>query len=236
MKKKESVEIAESHSVVAAAKSENRKVTQILSAAADLFLNQGYDASSMDAIAQAAGVSKSTLYSRFSNKETLFVALVETECMATADRLRPPSLGSSDFEACLRQLASQFTDLFLDPRGMAMHRLIFAEAARFPEIGDVFVKWGPHRARRLIADFLREAREQELIDLPDPDLAALHFLSLVVGDLPMERQLGIAPRSAKEMKRLVDSGMALFMKGYSVKSDGISMQRKPKHGNKQSVA
>lgn len=213
------MEIAEGRSLAEAFKLDNRKVQQILAAATELFLGQGYDATSMDAISRTAGVSKATLYSHFLNKETLFAALVESNCKSNAERLRPPSSGITDLEKSLRQIASQFIDCFLDQRGLAMHRLIFAEAARFPEIGSAFVRWGPHLVRRLIADFLREAKEKGLIDLPDPDLGALHFLSLVVGDMPMESQLGITPRSKIEMQRVVDSGLALFMRGYGVKAD-----------------
>jgi TetR/AcrR family transcriptional repressor of mexJK operon len=52
----------------------------ILESAKRLFLEQGYDGSSMDAIAKAAGVSKLTVYNHFHDKENLFVAAVEAHC------------------------------------------------------------------------------------------------------------------------------------------------------------
>lgn len=52
----------------------------ILEAAKTLFLSNGYDGSSMDAIAAEAGVSKLTVYSHFTDKEKLFAAAVQSKC------------------------------------------------------------------------------------------------------------------------------------------------------------
>ena len=52
----------------------------ILEAAKSLFLRNGYDGSSMDAIAAEAGVSKLTVYSHFTDKETLFSAAIKAKC------------------------------------------------------------------------------------------------------------------------------------------------------------
>src|SRR5215467_264199 len=55
------------------------KRQQIMEGARRLFLAQGFDAASMNAIAQEAGVSKGTLYVYFSSKEALFEAIVERQ-------------------------------------------------------------------------------------------------------------------------------------------------------------
>ena len=52
----------------------------ILAAARTMFLEQGYNGASMDAIATAAGVSKLTVYSHFGDKESLFNAAVHATC------------------------------------------------------------------------------------------------------------------------------------------------------------
>jgi TetR/AcrR family transcriptional repressor of mexJK operon len=196
----------------------NRKVVQILAAAADLFLANGYDTVSMDAIARRATVSKATMYVYFANKEALFAALIREECGAASARLQPPSLDDMSFEACLRQIADQFIAFFLDPRGLAMHRLIFAEASRFPAIGALFVASGPHAVRQTITDLMAEAAARGLIAIPDPRLGAIQFLSLVIGDLPMECQLGIGPPSAADLETLVGSGIDLFLRGYAIEA------------------
>ncbi len=196
---------------------ENLKVQQIIAAATKLFLAQGYDACSMDAVSRTAKVSKATLYAHFVNKETLFAALIREEVKAVTERLRPPTLDQMDLESSLHQIANQFVNLYLSKRGIEMHRLIFAEAARFPKIRRVFAEWGPQRLRRMISELLLDAKTKGLIDLPDPDLGAIHFVSLISGDLPMQQQLGLAPPPAKEIQRMVQSAISLFLKGCSAK-------------------
>ncbi|MDR3464085.1 MAG: TetR/AcrR family transcriptional regulator [Beijerinckiaceae bacterium] len=206
---------------------ENRKVLQILAAASELFLEKGYDTVSMDAIARGAAVSKATMYAHFASKEALFAALIREECKATAERMRPPSLDDARFEACLRQIADQFIDVFLDRRALAMHRIVFAEAWRFPEVRHAFLKWGPHHVQRMIAGLLEEACRRGLINLPDPHIGAIQFLSLISGDMPMEWHLGVAPPTAAEMKKLVESGIKLFLNGYSVKAGTTGLKDAP---------
>src|SRR5690554_1573732 len=54
----------------------------ILQAAQQLFLRSGYEGTSMDAIATEAGVSKLTVYSHFTDKETLYAAAIRVVCEA----------------------------------------------------------------------------------------------------------------------------------------------------------
>ena len=56
------------------------KARAILDAAGALFLDEGYPAVSMDAVARRAGVSKATLYAHFESKEALFAAIVAAGC------------------------------------------------------------------------------------------------------------------------------------------------------------
>src|SRR5215471_6007964 len=45
-------------------------------AALALFLERGYEGTTLEAIARAAGTTKASLYARFADKETLFVSVV----------------------------------------------------------------------------------------------------------------------------------------------------------------
>src|ERR1700684_4437387 len=61
------------------------KRRQIVEGARSIFLAQGFDAASMNDIARASGVSKGTLYVYFENKEQLFAAIVQEECLFQAE-------------------------------------------------------------------------------------------------------------------------------------------------------
>ena len=75
------------------------KRAAILEAAKVLFPARGYDGVSMDAIAQAAGVSKLTVYSHFQDKDTLFVEAVKAKC----EDLLPSDLFVARFEGPVRE-------------------------------------------------------------------------------------------------------------------------------------
>ena len=60
---------------------DSSKRRQILDGASKVFMEFGFDGASMGEIARAAGVSKGTLYVYFDNKEQLFQAIVQEECL-----------------------------------------------------------------------------------------------------------------------------------------------------------
>jgi len=195
-------------------KGRHSKFLQILDTSRRLFLDQGYDASSMDAIAREAGVSKATLYAHFESKEALFAVLIEEECRAITDRIWPADVDPIDVEGTLRRVAENIATVFLDQRGLAIHRLIIAEAGKFPEIGRIFWEAGPQTLNHRLGGFLREAAARGLLDVPDPELAAIQFLSLVRGDLPLQSVLSFRSLQA-EASRLVEGAVRLFMAGYA---------------------
>src|SRR6516225_1504085 len=87
--------------------SDSKKRRQIIECARSLFLSQGFDAASMNAIAQEAGVSKGTLYVYFKSKEELSEAIVEEQCSAQAEQIfaidEDPDVGGA-----LRRLGGEF--------------------------------------------------------------------------------------------------------------------------------
>src|SRR6185312_14690775 len=85
--------------------SPRRKVVLILEAARALFLEVGYGATSVDAIARAAGVSKATLYGHFPSKEALFEAVVVAQCRRHATAVEALDTAGDDVAGTLGELA-----------------------------------------------------------------------------------------------------------------------------------
>lgn len=191
------------------------KVKAMLDAARQLFLHQGYDLTSMDQVARAAGVSKATVYAHFISKEQLLSALVQSEMkFITPEPFVVSKSQPLDVEVALRCIARQFTSLFLDDRGLALHRLITAQASRFPEIGRAFYDGCPKRWHAEVAALLSEAISQRILTIPDVDLATIQFLSLVRGDLPLNWALSLAPPTKDQLDKLIEGGIMVFMAAY----------------------
>jgi TetR/AcrR family transcriptional regulator, mexJK operon transcriptional repressor len=194
---------------------ENRKARLIVEAARKVFLEQGYDVSSTDLIARTAGVSKATVYAHFESKQALLLALVEDEMRTkTLGDLWRPEPGPLDVEATLRRIAKRFTAFFLSGEGFGLHRLMIAQASRFPEVGRFFYAAGPRKVHAQVAAFIRAAVEQDLLTVPDIDLAATQFLGLVRGELPLNWSLSLGAPTKREVDALIEGGVRVFLAAY----------------------
>jgi TetR/AcrR family transcriptional repressor of mexJK operon len=124
-----------------------RKHTQIVDSARTLFLESGFDTTSVDAIARHAGVSKATLYAHFTDKDALLLALVEEDCERRRDPLWMPHDRTIDLERDLREIGQRFLSIFLDDQALAMHRLIMSCAARRKAATSASHRSGPARMK-----------------------------------------------------------------------------------------
>lgn len=208
------------------------KHRQILNSARELFLDLGFDTTSMDVIARHAGVSKATLYVHFDDKDDLLLALVSDECR----RVGPKTLWQDDGEPIdlrkgLRAIARTFLEGFLDQRGLAMHRLIMSCASRYPRVADVFMKAGPERCDAEVAAFLRAAQAQHLVDIPDIKLASTQFLSLVQGKEVLKWALSMTTPSEARHRALIDGGINVFLAAYERRPRLARPPEKQKRGS-----
>ena len=193
----------------------NPKAQQILAAARQIFVEQGYGSASMDGIARTAGVSKATLYAHFTGKDALFAAMVGVECRRMSAVIDTPAFDESDIRAALRQIAGQFIDHLMTGRALAIYRIVVAETPRFPELGRIFFETGPDRLLGRVADFLRRAGERGTLVVPEPRRAAAQFIGMVRGEVYLRRLLGIEPAAAEgEIDRHIDSCVELFLSHY----------------------
>lgn len=199
---------------------ENRKVRRILEAARRLFLEKDYDTVSVDAIAHDADVSKATLYAHFSSKEELLLELVKDD-FSTVPSLWEATPGPVQVEQGLRDIAQTFTRFLFADLAMPTHRLIMTYGRRFPKVAKVFMASGPIRHRNEIAAFIRAAANQGDLKVPNVELAATQFLSLLVCDLPIRRELLQKMPSKREYETMAASAIAVFLAAYGTPRGGI---------------
>src|SRR5437762_8993805 len=96
---------------------------QLLDAALEVFVSQGYHAAAMDDIAERAGVSKPVLYQHFPGKLELYLALLDTHCDAMIERIRSAMDATNDNRERVRGAVKAYFD-FVDHEGEAF-RLVF---------------------------------------------------------------------------------------------------------------
>ncbi|WP_420133257.1 TetR/AcrR family transcriptional regulator [Rhodopseudomonas sp.] len=192
-----------------------RKGQQILEAARTVFLEAGFDTSSMDAIARQAGVSKATLYAHFENKEDLFEALIRFECQTIgANFYRPDPLAEAWADE-LEKLATNLRKLFSENDVPAVYRIIVPVASRFPRLAQIFFEEGPGAAIRDTMAYLETLCEAGHLQIPDLEIAAEQFIFLVSGDLELRGALSLPRRPAEKGRELTRSSIAMFIQYYS---------------------
>ncbi|EWC58690.1 transcriptional regulator, TetR family [Actinokineospora spheciospongiae] len=148
----------------------------ILAAATALFLELGYDRTSLARIAERSGVSRATLFKQFPTKAALFDAMV-TESWSTADEGDPPQAG--DIVNGLSTIGRRYAELLSHPRMTDLFRIVIAELPRFPELANAQFSHGKLPYFESVRGYLLAEHEAGTVRVEDVDLAATQFLGMI---------------------------------------------------------
>lgn len=154
----------------------------LLDAALELFLEHGFERTSIDAIADAAGMAKRTLYTRYADKTCLFKAALARaieDWLVPIDALRAAE--TDDLEKTLLRIAQLLLANVLSPGGLRLLRLSNAVSVSMPEIAAANTRMGTEPTLAYLADLFRRRLLPADAPAPEADEAALAFLHLVVG-------------------------------------------------------
>lgn len=167
----------------------------ILGAARELVFAKGPRALTMDAVAKRAGVSKTTLYVRYTDRLTLLQAVIDSDIFAINDalNLRPVSMDE------LRGHLIGFLEALIVYICSEHHQRVMqalSELPQTPEDMAEIYRNGPKKTQELVSRYLDAAAHQGLIDCPDPAASAELLLGMAVGldlirvqyGVPLERR------------------------------------------------
>ena len=166
-----------------AAELERRKA-KVMEVATDLFVHQGYSATSLVDIAKGAGVATRTLYQHFGDKEAMFRDVIfarDTGAVAVPPVLQP---GDTLFAALMRT-ADYMHEFSLRPRSIDLMRLMIAESKRFPDLIRGVATATFAKFRRTLAKVFESLAQAGLI--PESNYARLAelYVDLVLGTMPI---------------------------------------------------
>ncbi len=196
-------------------KPHNIKRQAILEAATRAFIAHGYIGTSMEAIAEAAPVSKPTLYNHFKSKQDLFAAVIECRCESLLSTFSSVQTGLNDPVAGLSAIAGAFIDLVYSDEAIQLYRLIIAEQQHFPELGELIYRSGPQPVLRQMASYLAELNSHGILNITDLETSSRLFLDMLKGDEHFRCLLGLQCGLSQEAKqRKIGAAVSLFLKGY----------------------
>jgi AcrR family transcriptional regulator len=188
----------------------------ILGMAEQSFLDYGYAGTTMSAIAARLGGSKGTLWNYFSDKDVLFAAVLDRATEAFQAQLTQILDPAAELPSALTRFAGEFLRKISSPGAIALHSLILAESARFPEIGRMFHARASGRTRALLAARLEAAMAKGEIRLADPAVAAAHFTGLCQSGCHLELLLRVITRADPEaLDRDAANAVAAFLRAYA---------------------
>ncbi|MBY0406168.1 MAG: TetR/AcrR family transcriptional regulator [Rickettsiales bacterium] len=187
----------------------------ILKAATRLFLKKGYSNTSMDAIADAARVTKQTVYAHYKSKDALFTQMLTH----LFDRHTPagniPKDEAKTVEQLLYEIGSNLLTLITSAEGLAMTRLVISEVTKHPKLANRYYHDGTLRLIAMLSDFLDGQKRLGRLHIADTTSAASHFFAILKGHYHVRMILGIRPvPPAKDKEAHVRETVRIFMHIY----------------------
>jgi len=191
-----------------------KKRREIIEVAAALFEERGFEGSSMDAIVQRMGGSKSTLYGYFPSKEALLRAVLDVDLTEWVDQTVDLCLRGQHLCDGLARMGTAYLSRRLSPLSIAHLRIGSVQSTHSP-IGSDFHHMVLKPAWRKLADRFERLMEEGKLDRADPWVAAMHWKGLNEGDMLERRLLGdlVAPDAA-EIRLAATCAAQAFLKIY----------------------
>lgn len=188
----------------------------IVAVAHQVFLEKGYAGTSMSVIAARYQGSKGTLYNYFCSKEELFAAVIERKCEQFLSAVFGGEVEGGDLRKALTRFGERMVEMALSDDTIATKRLITAECARFPEIGQTMYQSGPQRGREQMRKFLACAKDAgQLRADADIALAAEQFFALCLAENQQRRLWNAAPApTPEENRKHVEGAVSTFMRAF----------------------
>jgi len=188
----------------------------ILTAGEALFLEQGFERVSVNAIVQRSGGSLATVYDMFGNKHGLLRAVVD---QATDEELRGiEDIYSEEAQpgATLRKLALHYYAFAIGPRMLALMRLVIGQSLADPEFGNQFnhdLQW---RFSRHLADAFSRWTVEGKARIDHPSEVADLYFAIVMCNAPFRAMFGIVPEPTDAA--MLERRLAPFLAYYHIAS------------------
>ena len=190
-----------------------KRDARIVDIATAIFMERGFDATTIDAVAEAASVGKATLYARYRDKSALFAAVVQRKVDRWVEVSAPEAPKPGDHVAdVLLAMGRRMVAAILVPESIAINRIVTAQAIRFPDLAHAIHREAWQRSNASVAAVLAHFAEDGQIVVDDCDMAADLFISLIVGRLSRLALLGIAIDPGQVDRRLA-AAVSLFLDG-----------------------
>lgn len=184
----------------------------IVEAAYELFVELGFQAATLDKVAQRAKISKLSIYRHFENKEALFSAAMVARCQQFAPQDLFEGLEGSAKEQ-LFAAGSSLIRTLLSPDVRSVEAMIMADKTNQKSLSKLHYEAGPVHVIAQIEALLRRLHARKVLNVPDPLQSARLFAALFKGsDLLMIARFDEAKaKDDNEIESYCRSAVAIFI-------------------------
>lgn len=183
------------------------KAQQILKGALPEFLQSGYDGTSMDRVAQAAGVSKQTVYSHFGDKEGLFKALVEQVARHKFQLVWAKPLKGKP-EKVLKELAFRLLKEVNNKEQLLFAHLLITESRKHPELSQLFLANVTKPAIVVLSNYFKETSQ---LSVQNPEAIAHIFVNTLIHHVLTQEMLNAKEIMPMSQSVLIDNLINLIV-------------------------
>lgn len=152
----------------------------ILDAACELFVELGFQATTMDKVAQRARISKLSIYRHFENKEALFSAAIAARCHQFAPQALFEGVDGSA-EDQLMAVGLSLLRTFLNPEVRGVEAMIMADKTSQKSLSKLQYEAGPAHVIAQIKSLFCQLHAKGVLNVPDPLRSARLFAALFKG-------------------------------------------------------
>ena len=181
-----------------------RSRASLVKAAREAFLSSGYGESSVNRIAQEAGVSIKTLYRHFGSKDELFGAVIAGLCVYPADLSVDLPWSEQPPEVAFVTMGLEYLDLTLAPDELALYRVIIRDNARFPQLSEQYRTEVLIPREKVVAAYLDRWAPRRGWCISEPSRAVNTFFALLQRDLLEPMLLGNPRPTVASVRRQVE--------------------------------
>ena len=193
-----------------------RRHEELLDKSLDIFLERGFEQTTITDIAAMVGMSKRTVYTLYENKDSLFKAAVER----AIDRYTIPleklrSLETESLEETLLAIARLRIVNLSDPTSLKLQRILNGQSFRFPELfSSAYDVKGTGPTVSFLCDLFERHKALGTIEIDDPQRSALAFLSLA---LSRPARMLVSGRfiSQEDIEEQIQFSVRFFLRGVS---------------------
>ena len=184
----------------------------IVDAAYELFVELGFQATTLDKVAQRAKVSKLSIYRHFENKEALFSAAIAAHCHQFAPQALFESV-DGPAEDQLMAVGSSLLRTLLSPDVRSVEAMIMADKTNQESLSRLQYEAGPAYVIAQIEALLRQLHAKAVLNVSDPLRSARLFAALLKGSdlLTIARFDEARAQDDNEIESYCRAAVAMFM-------------------------